>query len=339
MNQRNVHHTIGKETFMSHKLSRITVLASLAVFMASFAHAEGDGWIVDFEKAKETAAKEKKDILMDFTGSDWCGYCIKLHDEVFTKDEFAKEAPKSFVLLKLDFPKDTSKQTKAEIDQNSKLNEQYKVSGYPTIFLADTKGRPYGKLVGYDGTPAGDYMKKLLEMQKVRVQRDDLFGKAEQAKELEKAKLLDQALSLLDAELVLAMYRDEMEQIVALDKDNTATLKGKYENILLLEKVQKQINEIVQKNQEKPKECMAALDALFNEIKPTGVVAQEILYARAFMKYQSKDMVGARADLDTALKAEPNSPKAEEIRQVIEQVFNKKEEDKEANKEEKQEQK
>lgn len=319
---------------MFQKLARFTVFISLALFLASFAYAEGDGWIVDFEKAKETAAKEKKDILMDFTGSDWCGYCIQLHDEVFTKDEFAKEAPKSFVLLKLDFPKDTSKQTKEEIAQNAKLNEKYRVSGYPTLFLADAKGRPYGKLVGYDGTPAEDYTKNLVEMQKVRVQRDDLFGKAAQAQGVEKAKLLDQAVSLLDAELALSMYRDEMEQIIALDKDNTAQLKGKYENLVLVEKVQKQINDIVEANPDNPKACAEALDKLFKEIKPTGVVAVEILYARSFMKYKSEDMAGARADLEAAIKAEPNSPRAEEIRQVIQEIFEKKDEGKEESKDE-----
>ena len=79
---------------------RIVAVASI---LLSHAFA-GEGWLVDFEKAKLTAKTESKDILMDFTGSDWCGWCIKLRDEVFTKDEFKSAAPQKFVLLELDFP-------------------------------------------------------------------------------------------------------------------------------------------------------------------------------------------------------------------------------------------
>ena len=61
--------------------------------------------IQDFAKAKEAAKAAKKDLLIDFTGSDWCGWCIKLDEEVFSKDEFKKEAPTHFVLVKLDYPR------------------------------------------------------------------------------------------------------------------------------------------------------------------------------------------------------------------------------------------
>jgi thioredoxin-related protein len=319
---------------MFQKLTRLMAMAGIALFVASFAAAEGDGWIVDFEKAKETAAKEKKDILMDFTGSDWCGYCIKLHDEVFTKDEFKNEAPKSFVLLKLDFPKDASKQTKEEIVQNKKLNERFKVSGYPTILLADELGRPYARLVGYDDTPADAYMKQLLEMKKERVKRDELLNKAAKAEGVEKAKYLDQAVSLLDAELATSVFEKEIEQIIALDKDDSAQLKSKYENMAKLEKVKKRIEDIVAANQNDPKACIGAIDKLYDELKPTGVVAVEVLYCRAFMKFKNKDMEGSRADLDAALKADPNSPRAEEIKGIIQQVFEKKEEGKDESKNE-----
>ncbi len=74
-----------------------------------------EGWVVDFEKAKAQAAKEGKSILMEFTGSDWCPPCKALHKNVLIKDVFKTEMPKSFVLLKLDSPRDKSKQTPEEI--------------------------------------------------------------------------------------------------------------------------------------------------------------------------------------------------------------------------------
>ena len=76
-----------------------------------------DGWLVDFEKAKAQAAKEEKSILMEFTGSDWCPPCKALAKNVLTQDVFKTEMPKNFVLLKLDSPRDKSKQTPEEIAQ------------------------------------------------------------------------------------------------------------------------------------------------------------------------------------------------------------------------------
>ena len=64
----------------------------------------GEGWIENFEAAKKQAAKENKDILIDFTGSDWCGWCIKLKDEVFTKALFKKEAPNTTSSSSSTFP-------------------------------------------------------------------------------------------------------------------------------------------------------------------------------------------------------------------------------------------
>ena len=75
-----------------------------------------DGWLVDFEKAKAQAAKEGKSLLMEFTGSDWCPPCKSLAEKVLTKEVFKKEVPKDFVLLKLDNPRDKSKQTPEEIE-------------------------------------------------------------------------------------------------------------------------------------------------------------------------------------------------------------------------------
>ncbi|MGC9330243.1 MAG: thioredoxin family protein, partial [Candidatus Hinthialibacter sp.] len=212
-------------------IRQISCLLSL-VFLSSTAVASEDGWMVDYEKAVEIATNEKKDILMDFTGSDWCGYCLQLKKNVFSQGEFQDKIPNHFVLLKLDFPKDTSKQTKEEIAQNQKLNEKYQISGFPTILLTDASGRPYARTVGYGGESAQEYSDKLIDMQKARIQRDELFAKADAAQGVEKAKYLDQALSLFDEETALSVYRKEIDQIMALDANNEANLKSKYEKAI-----------------------------------------------------------------------------------------------------------
>ena len=83
-----------------------TIAVGLVLMITgSSALAAGDGWLTDFEAAQAAAKSSGKYMLVDFTGSDWCGWCIKLKDEVFSKDHFKTEAPKNFVLVELDFPR------------------------------------------------------------------------------------------------------------------------------------------------------------------------------------------------------------------------------------------
>ena len=107
-------------------------------------------WLTDFEAAKKQAAEEKKPILMFFTGSDWCHWCQKLHEEVLDKDEFQKFAKDNVILLELDFP-NSIPQSDALKKQNKELDEKFEVRGYPTMILVDSDGKKeIDRTVGYD---------------------------------------------------------------------------------------------------------------------------------------------------------------------------------------------
>lgn len=96
------------------------------------AHAEG--WLVDLNEAYVISKKTKKPILANFTGTDWCGWCIKLKAEVFDKPEFKEWAKKNVVLVEIDFPR--KKQLPEEIkQQNAGLQQAFQVTGYPTIWV------------------------------------------------------------------------------------------------------------------------------------------------------------------------------------------------------------
>ncbi len=83
-----------------------TCAAVVALHCAGFALAGGEGWTADFAAAKKEAAESKKDLLIDFTGSDWCGWCIKLNKEVFSHEPFKAGVKDKFVLVELDYPND-----------------------------------------------------------------------------------------------------------------------------------------------------------------------------------------------------------------------------------------
>jgi len=107
---------------------------------ASMATAQGSDWITDLEKAKEIASSEDKYILINFTGSDWCGWCKRLNREVFRQSEFKSFAEENLVLVELDFPR-FKDQSAALKSANEKLRRHYRVQGFPTILLTDEDGR------------------------------------------------------------------------------------------------------------------------------------------------------------------------------------------------------
>lgn len=141
----------------------------LLLFTAAFATctllaAEGE-WLTDLAKAQEKAKAEKKLVLIDFTGSDWCPPCKNLHKTVLVAPEFTKFAKDNLVLVEVDFPR--SKSQSAELKAaNRKLAEKFNIEGYPTILVLDTNGKEVFKEVGYNGTSAKDYVAKLAKLKK-----------------------------------------------------------------------------------------------------------------------------------------------------------------------------
>lgn len=126
-----------------------TALLTLAAVVAPrVALAEAKpGWIENQAAGLQTARSGNKLVLMDFTGSDWCGWCKKLDREVFATPEFQEYARKNLVLVELDFPrqKPMAPETKK---QNAELAQQYRVQGYPTIIVLNSAGKKVGEL-GY----------------------------------------------------------------------------------------------------------------------------------------------------------------------------------------------
>lgn len=124
----------------------------------------GEGWVEDFDAAVALAKKENKDLFVDFTGSDWCGWCIKLNDEVFKHEEFLSAAKKNFILVSLDFPR--SDEAKAKVpspERNKELSQKYGIQGFPTILLMTPDGVVFGKTGYRPGGPA-PYIEHLNEM-------------------------------------------------------------------------------------------------------------------------------------------------------------------------------
>lgn len=256
-------------SFRSWAVSGPVVLVCVAL-SSGWAFAGGKGWGNDMAAAMKQAQAEKKDLLLDFTGSDWCGWCITLNDEVFSKDAFKADAKDHFVLVEFDFPNDKSKLSEETQKQNQEWNEKLAVRGYPTIFLADEQGRPYAQ-TGYQAGGAEAYVAHLAELRGKRVERDKEFAAAAEAQGQEKAQHLAAALDVVGEELALNAYADVVKELIAADADNKAGLKGKYEQKLADAEFDKAIAKLAGSfNGKNAGDLLAAFDEAVEKYKPSA---------------------------------------------------------------------
>ncbi len=111
------------------------------------------GWIEDFAAAKAQAAKEGKKIFMAFSGSDWCGWCVKMDKDVYSKPEFVEKAKKDYVLVMIDCPQDSSILSPLAAGQNRRLTSEYGIRGFPSTLVLDAEGKVLKRLAGYRDSP------------------------------------------------------------------------------------------------------------------------------------------------------------------------------------------
>jgi len=101
------------------------------------------GWQPSFEKAKQIAKDEHRLILLNFSGSDWCGPCIRMRKEIFENEAFTGFADSSLVLVNADFPRNKKNQPGKTVQaQNDQLADNYNASGkFPFTLLLDENGK------------------------------------------------------------------------------------------------------------------------------------------------------------------------------------------------------
>jgi len=134
------------------KTMKARIIGLLAVCALLRAGADELNWTTDLPKALAKAKAENKLVMMDFTGSDWCSWCMKLNKEIFSQPEFAQYASKNIVAVEVDFPR--HKEMSDEQKQaNAKLAKKYGIEGYPTVIVLNGDGKKVGELGYLEGGP------------------------------------------------------------------------------------------------------------------------------------------------------------------------------------------
>lgn len=144
-------------------MKKIIFIISFLVPITMFSQ----NWKSNFEEAKAEAMKQEKNILLVFSGSDWCAPCIKLDKNIWQSEEFKKYSDQNYILYKADFPKKKANQLSDTLkNQNNELAEKYNQNGnYPLVVLLDKNGKVLG-MTGYKNVSPNDYLEILKSLDK-----------------------------------------------------------------------------------------------------------------------------------------------------------------------------
>ena len=288
------------------------LLAAPAIAPFGAAGAELGKCQTDYAAARREAAANRKDLLIDFGGSDWCELCRKLELEVFRKREFQEAARRPFVLVRIDSPMEPEKKTRipaAVAARNAALREEFAVRDYPAVFLATADGKPYAR-TGYRPGGAKAYLRHLDAMLEKKRKRDELASKAESpdCQGLELARTLDEIIENTHPRLAERYHREDMQRIVKLDADNVAGLKRKYQ-IRLCAMDAGQAMETCHF-----REAVTLYNTMVTDLKLAGEELQTVLLLKARAYFFLRNSDAMRGNLNDALKAAPESRRAPRIK-------------------------
>lgn len=136
------------------------IFISIILFVTSLGFSQD--WNYNFEEAKKLASEQDKNIIIVFSGSDWCAPCIKLDKNIWQSDAFKKEAGDNWIIVKADFPrKKANTLSKEQTEHNKKLAEKFNLEGsFPLVVVLDKTGKVLGKM-GFKNVSPEEYIKMI----------------------------------------------------------------------------------------------------------------------------------------------------------------------------------
>ena len=144
-------------------MRKLLLLFALAI--SNFAVSQE--WQTNFEEAKKIATEQDKNVVIVFSGSDWCAPCIKLDKNIWQSDTFKKEAVEDWIVVRADFPrKKANELPKEQTEHNRKLAEKYNIEGsFPLVVVLDKNGKVLGKM-GFKNVSPEEYIKMIHALEK-----------------------------------------------------------------------------------------------------------------------------------------------------------------------------
>lgn len=202
---------------MSSLTTSLFTFGTVCLAAPGFTHAAEPAWMVDLPAALTEAARQKKPVLANFTGSDWCTACIKLRREVLGAPAFLQWAEKRFIFVEIDIPQGNILPAD-QLKRNQQTAEHYGVAGFPTIMVLRPDGKVVGGFHGYvNGTkPAIAALEQAEQVARLFEQAATLNGQ-------QKAEVLMEAYRIFPRGKAFAKHRHALEAEIARHDTNNTT--------------------------------------------------------------------------------------------------------------------
>lgn len=297
-----------------------STLALLAMAMPALALPEAP----DMESAIAQAQAEKRNIFVDFTGTDWCTACIYLRNNIVESKEFEAALGDKLLLLEVDFPR--TPELVAAIPEEEKLRREsmlalYRIEGLPGVALLDENGMPYEIIQGTRRT-AAEYIGLIKAGFAKRDARDAIFAEAEKLTGMERAQALAKALRLLPVGCH-HKYGKIIDEINAADPENTLGFKDsgtaahlRVEQTLALQALFRSFEGKFKP--EELKESLDKLDAFLAQPNLDPEVAQAAMAAKGDCYAFMRDFPAMIQCYRDAIKLAPDSRATHKLRSIVE---------------------
>ncbi len=278
-------------------------------------------WHDSYTEAAAEAEQSGKDLLVVFTGTNWIEMCKVFYNDILSTPAFMNPASAKFVLVKLEYNKDTGGEEQDQISQKRFLKDSYRISGFPTVLLTDAAGRPYG-INGYQPIAANEYANFILGMQASGAKKRTLLAQAANLQGPEKAKMLMEGIPKLPGNLSARFYRKEMEAAVQADSDGALKLKEQFDPLIADVDYANAMAKFTRDTEWI--KMLEVSDGYIRDYNLTGPNKQRVLMNK-FGAYRRLDnLEGMVSCLLEVVKEDPKSPFGEDAQKILDNLRAKK---------------
>lgn len=252
------------------------------------------GWSDDFENAQKQARAQNKDLLVAFSGSDWCGWCVRLEKEVFTQAPFTEKASESFVPVYVDLPQDKERLSPAAKRQNEGLAARYRIDRFPTVLLIDTDGDIIAQTGYLEGGPE-NYLKTILRLRDDSKRAPEYMAQ-KQIRQVpqgpDRARRLDAILKPLptQAQIRLSQY---VREVLAYDPTGSRGLRKNYPYFTEILPQEQLIIESITKITHEINDAIAARGKTKDKSEHVRIIASVVRKHASSLKTLKKNAIAA----------------------------------------------
>ena len=267
-----------------------TIIHPLAAILLAWSAGASETWSTSPAEAMQQAAAQNKGVMLEFTGSDWCGACIMQKKQALSLPEIQTAISRSFIPVELDYPrkKQQDAQTKTSLETYKK---SYGITGFPTLVFADAQGRPVHTVVGY-ANPAQVMQDTKKAAEALNTQQSLTNNLAEKLTDQQRRDTLVQLLKTVPQSSIRTFYKPALAELEKLDPQDASGILAKLhrDDLLHAQKLEwadtfrkKNIHILADQN---PDEALSIMDSYLKKNGLLPEVKQAVLMQKVYLLMQ-----------------------------------------------------